>query len=67
MSTRSTPEGPPARVWVAAVAYTVAILSLGVWVSAATGQWFALVLAVGLSAPIDVLLVRRHQRRIASR
>ncbi|WP_166877670.1 hypothetical protein [Salinibacterium sp. ZJ450] len=50
-------------VWVGAAIYSALILGVGVWASVATGQWFALVLSLGLVAPIDVLLIRRYRRR----
>lgn len=62
MSTATT-EGPPVWIWVSAILATTVIVGLGLWVSIATGDWLALVLAIGLSAPIDLLLVRRYFRR----
>ena len=67
MPTRTDYGLPTARVLVFAAVYSAIVLGAGLWVSIATGNWFALVLAIGLTAPVEVLLVSRHKRRTAAR
>jgi hypothetical protein len=66
MSDRTDTGLPTPWVWVFAVGYSILVLGAGVWVSAATGNWFVVLLAVGLTAPVEVLLLRRHRRRAAA-
>ena len=54
-------------VWILAAGYSALVLGAGLWVALATGNWFAVLLAVGLTAPVEVLLLSRHRRRAASR
>ena len=63
MSTQRSADRTQRWPWVVGILFSAVILGVGVWVSVVTGQWLALVLAVGLTAPIDVMLMRRHQRR----
>ncbi|MET1051243.1 MAG: hypothetical protein ABWX65_01250 [Mycetocola sp.] len=63
MSIREPSPGISARTWILAGVYSVVILGAGVWASVATGQWFVLLLAIGLTAPVEVLLLTRHRRR----
>ena len=58
MSASTSAVGFPVWMWVTAIISTTVIVGVGLWVSITTGQWLALVLAIGLSAPIDVLLIR---------
>ena len=53
--------------WVLVLGAIVSALlfGAGAWIGATTGNWLALVLAVGLTAPIEVMLYRRHRRRAA--
>lgn len=52
-------------VWILASGYSALILGAGLWVSIATGNWFAVLLAIGLTAPVEVLLLSRYRRRAA--
>lgn len=36
------------RVWAFAIVYYLAVMSIGVWVALATGEWIAIVAALGL-------------------
>ncbi len=36
------------RIWFAAIFYSVVMISLGFWVSLATGEWIAILCAFGL-------------------
>jgi hypothetical protein len=57
----------PRAPWVTIVilSYSAIILGLGLWVSIATGQWLALVLALALVAPWESLWVTWQTRRNA--
>jgi hypothetical protein len=59
----------PQTPWVTIViiTYSAIILGLGLWVSIATGQWIALVLALALVAPWESLWVTWRTRRDARR
>jgi len=59
------PRLPTPLVWILASGYSALILGAGLWVSIATGNWFALLLAIGLTAPVEVLLLSRYRRRAA--
>ncbi|MBG6238342.1 hypothetical protein IWX78_001297 [Mycetocola sp. CAN_C7] len=63
MSTRDAASGISTRAWVLAGVYSAVVLGAGIWVTVATGQWFVLLLAIGLTAPVEVLLLSRHRRR----
>lgn len=60
-------RGTSRTPWVTIVilVFTAAVLGLGLWVSIATGQWIALVLAVALVAPWESLWVTWRTRRDA--
>jgi hypothetical protein len=51
MSNRAVAGLPAAWVWGLAVGYPVLVLGAGLWVSLTDGNWFAVVLAIGLTAP----------------
>jgi hypothetical protein len=62
MSIRSRfPQAP--WVTIVIISYSTIILGLGLWVSIATGQWIALVLALALVAPWESLWVTWQTRR----
>jgi hypothetical protein len=62
MSIRSRlPRAP--WVTIVIIAYSAAVLGLGLWVSVSTGQWLALVLALALVAPWESLWVTWQTRR----
>ncbi|MFT2815619.1 hypothetical protein [Leifsonia sp. A12D58] len=61
MSAKSSTEVPARWVWIVAVVWTVVALGLGIWVTAATGEWMVLLLAFGLTAPLDVMLIRSRR------
>ncbi|WP_147441013.1 hypothetical protein [Mycetocola zhadangensis] len=63
MSTPESADGAQRWLWVVAIVFSVVVLGLGVWVSVTTGQWLALLLAAGLTAPVDVMVMRRVRRR----
>jgi hypothetical protein len=54
-------------VTIVIITYSAIILGLGIWVSIATGQWIALVLALALVAPWESLWVTWQTRRDAQR
>ena len=58
MSANSSSVVPPRWVWIVAAVWTVVALGVGVWVALSTGEWMVVVLAIGLTAPLDVMLVR---------
>jgi Flp pilus assembly protein TadB len=53
-------------VVVAAAIYSAVILGAGAWVSVTTGNWLAFLLAVALTAPVEVFLFTRQRRRTAT-
>jgi hypothetical protein len=57
----------PRAPWVTItiIVYSSIVLGLGLWVSIATGQWIALVLATALVAPWESLWVTWSTRRDA--
>ena len=61
MITNSSSVVVPRWVWVVAVIWTVVALGVGVWVALSTGEWMVVVLAIGLTAPLDVMLIRRRR------
>jgi hypothetical protein len=65
--TTSVARGTARAPWVTIVIliYAVTVLGLGVWVSVATGQWIALVLAIALVAPWESLWLTWRSKRDA--
>ena len=61
MTARKSAEHPARWVWIVAVVWTVVALGLGVWVAVATREWIVLLLALGLTAPLDVMLIRSRR------
>lgn len=59
MSTQFSSDRAPRWVWVVAGLYSILVLGVGVWLSLALGEWIPVVLAFGLVAPVDVMVVRR--------
>ncbi|SFN53151.1 hypothetical protein [Mycetocola miduiensis] len=66
MTHRAASGLPTPLVWGLAAGYSALVLGAGVWVSLATGNWFAVLFAIGLTAPVEVLLLSRHRRRKAA-
>jgi hypothetical protein len=62
-------RGASRAPWITIVilVFAAVVLGLGLWVSIATGQWVALVLAVALVAPWESLWVTWQARRAARR
>jgi hypothetical protein len=50
-------------VTIVIIVYGVAVLGGGLWVSIATGQWIAMVLALGLVAPWESLWLTWRTKR----
>jgi glucose dehydrogenase len=63
MMARSASRAP--WVTIVIIIYGVAVLGGGLWLSIATGQWIALVLAVALVAPWESLWLTWRTRRDA--
>jgi glucose dehydrogenase len=63
MMARSASRAP--WVTIVIIIYGVAVLGGGLWLSIATGQWIALVLAVTLVAPWESLWLTWRTRRDA--
>ncbi len=59
-SAQATPFAP--WLWVVAVLWSALVVGAGLWIAVSTGQWIAVLLALGLAAPIDVMLIRRWSR-----
>jgi glucose dehydrogenase len=63
MMARSASRAP--WVTIVIIIYGVAVLGGGLWLSIATGQWIALVLALALVAPWESLWLTWRTRRDA--
>jgi len=54
------------RIWVFAIVYSLAVVGVGVWVAFATGEWIAIVVALGLVVfPIGTFGWRTRSQRSA--